>query len=283
MRPTIKAIAVVALLTLLFLRPALALDNSIYIQQSGDNSAITMTQDGAGNVIRGIQSVGTGNTTPSVINGNTNTVTVNQVGVSNTLDMGIKTSVQNGSTSGNQFSYAIYGNNSVAVIDSNNNGQNLSASNTMAVTQTGDYSSANINMLGGLNTVTATTSGGTHNRITSTVNGDNNTQTIGLSGGGNNAITVNQGIGGSALPPVNSSEVSSLATTNNNGTVTLTVVGASNTVGIAQTGGTNVTVASLNGSSNTATIVQSAIAGNTTINLNSTGNGNTFTLTSTAR
>ena len=44
-------------------------DNSIYIDQSGDNSTIAVTQDGAGNVVRGIQGVGTSNTTPSRIVG----------------------------------------------------------------------------------------------------------------------------------------------------------------------------------------------------------------------
>jgi len=29
-----------------------AADNSIYVDQAGDNSTITMTQDGAGNIIR---------------------------------------------------------------------------------------------------------------------------------------------------------------------------------------------------------------------------------------
>ena len=72
-----------------------AADNSIYINQSGDNSAITVTQDGAGNVMRGIQGTGSGNTTPSTINGNSNTVTVDQVGTGNTLNFGIATAIAN--------------------------------------------------------------------------------------------------------------------------------------------------------------------------------------------
>ena len=38
---------------------SLATDNSIYIDQAGDNSTITMTQDGAGNRVKGILSNGT--------------------------------------------------------------------------------------------------------------------------------------------------------------------------------------------------------------------------------
>ena len=49
----------------------MAADNSIYIDQAGDNSTISVTQDGAGNTVRGIQGVGTGNTTPAIIRGAT--------------------------------------------------------------------------------------------------------------------------------------------------------------------------------------------------------------------
>ena len=65
-----------------------AADNSIYIDQSGSNSTISVTQDGYGNVVKGINS---GNTTPATIYGINNQVTVNQVGMSNTLSLGIQT------------------------------------------------------------------------------------------------------------------------------------------------------------------------------------------------
>ena len=64
-------------------------DNSIYVRQSGNNTTVTMTQDGAGNVVRGIQGAGTDNTTPATITGNANVVIVNQVGTGNTLDLEI--------------------------------------------------------------------------------------------------------------------------------------------------------------------------------------------------
>ena len=56
----------------LFVTTAFAADNSIYIDQSGDNSTIDITQTGAGNVVRGIQGVGTGNTTRAKIYGDSN-------------------------------------------------------------------------------------------------------------------------------------------------------------------------------------------------------------------
>ena len=44
-----------------------AADNSIYIDQSGNNATVNITQDGAGNVVQGIQGTGTSNTTPATI------------------------------------------------------------------------------------------------------------------------------------------------------------------------------------------------------------------------
>ena len=276
-----KTFTAIALLALSCVHPAMAADNSVYISQAGNSTTVIMTQDGAGNVIRGIQNVGGSNTTPALITGNANTVTTDQIGTGNTLDLGLQTSIQNGSSGGNQFSYHVYGNNSRAVIDSNNSGVNTSASNTVSVTQTGDFSYANVNVLGALNTITATTTGGNNNRLISTVNGNNNNQTINVSGGGYNNVTVYQGMGGSAIPQ-SLQDMPLPENVNNHGTVTLTVTGASNTVNISQAGSINTTVANINGSGNTANIVQSGIAGNTTVNLASTGNGNTFNITSLA-
>ena len=68
-----------------------AADNSIYIDQAGDNAVISVTQDGAGNVVRGIQGTGTSNATPARIQGDGNQVTVTQIGSGNTLSMGVNT------------------------------------------------------------------------------------------------------------------------------------------------------------------------------------------------
>ena len=67
----------------------LAADNSIYIDQTGDNATIAVTQDGTTNVVRGIQGVGSSNTTPAKIYGDGNDVSVSQVGNGNTLNLGV--------------------------------------------------------------------------------------------------------------------------------------------------------------------------------------------------
>jgi hypothetical protein len=263
---------------------AYAADNSIYIQQSGNNTTVTMDQEGAGNVVRGIQGVGTGNTTPANITGNSNTVTVNQNGAGNIINFGIDTTIATGGTFGGQFSYTVNGNNGTANIDSNNDSKNSSQSNSVTITQTGNNSNANVNVLGNLNSISTSTTGGNYNSYISAVNGNNNTQSITISGGGNNTVEVNQGVGGVA----SNSTVLNLGpiggiTYNYGGTATVTVQGSSNAVSLQQTGingFTNATVLSLNGSSNTANIIQSAVAGNTTVNVTSTGSSNTFTITS---
>ena len=75
---------------------ATAADNSIYIDQSGDTSTVSVTQDGAGNVVRGIQGVGTGNTTPAKIYGDGTLVSVSQIGSGSTLNLGIVSTIAAG-------------------------------------------------------------------------------------------------------------------------------------------------------------------------------------------
>ena len=57
-----------------------ATDNSVYIDQAGDNSTVTMTQDGAGNRIKGILTNGTAgaNTDPAKLVGNNQTISTTQ-------------------------------------------------------------------------------------------------------------------------------------------------------------------------------------------------------------
>ena len=253
----------------------LAGDNSIYIQQAGDNATVNMTQDGAGNIIQGVPSVGSGSTNPALINGNNNTVNVTQTGTGDTLSLGVQTSVANGISGGNIFNYSVTGNNSNAYIDSNANGLGVSASNSITATQTGNNSYFNANVLGTANVLNVTTAGGSYNSVTATQNGNNNNDTINVSGGGNNTINIEQGIGGSALGGLQSAQFSY------NGTVNLTVSGASNTVDIGQTGSTGFTdtaTISLTGSGNSVNILQNAAIGNTTISLTSVGSNNSFTL-----
>jgi hypothetical protein len=256
-----KSFKMLSVVLALFANVAFAADNSIYIDQAGDNSTIGITQSGAGNVVRGIQGVGTSNATPAKINGNGNTVTVNQVGQSNTLDLGINTSAATGATSGNTYSYSVTGNNATAVINSNNAGTGVSGSNAVDIAQTGNNANANVNILGSKNVLNVITSGGSSNSVINTTSGDSNTNNISMTGGGSNSATINQ--------------------TTSNADITLTSLGASNTFTVSQDGvaGTNghSTTLDFNGSSNTASVTQAGTI-DTTVNVKSVGSGNAFTI-----
>jgi hypothetical protein len=239
-----------------------AADNSIYIDQSGDDASITVVQDGAGNIVRGIQGVGTSNTTPAKIYGNNNLVSIEQIGAGNTLNFGIRTSVANvPQTGSNTFNYRVSGNNSTAIINSNADGLGTSSSNKIDIEQTGNNAYANINILGTNNSFTAVTDGGSNNSITSVINGESNEQNISLTGGGANQISTTQ--------------------TGNAGKMTVTSVGASNQFTLSQAGGNvngHSAIIDNAGSSNTFSIIQAGTSGDSIVNLKSVGSNNTFSI-----
>lgn len=64
-----------------------AFANDVYVEQIGDNSTVSIAQTGAGNMVNGNVG-GTGNTDDmALIRGDLNDVTINQIGVSNTLSI----------------------------------------------------------------------------------------------------------------------------------------------------------------------------------------------------
>ena len=261
-----KKILTIISLLLLSVTNVYAVDNSIYIDQSGDNAVVSVTQDGAGNIVRGIQGSGTSNTTPSRIVGDGNQISVSQVGSGNVLSMGVNTTTAAGAANGGSFTYSVTGNTATAVINSNQGGAGISASNIVSITQSGNTANANINVLGTLNSIVAVTGGGASNSVVSTIDGDNNIQDISMTGGGANTATVSQ--------------------TGTASTLNLVSVGASNTYTVTQSGGGVVghsATLDIAGSSNTATITQAGTAADSVVNLKSVGSTNTFTINSNTR
>lgn len=250
------------MVAMIFSLSAYAADNSIYIDQSGDDSTIDITQTGAGNVVRGIQGVGTGNTTPSKMYGDNNAIDIRQIGSTNTLNLGVNTSVATGRAYGIDLTYYVTGNSGTATINSNNAGTGTSGSNFIDVRQTGNSANLNLNILGTKNDFTAVTSGGSSNSIVATINADETVTDISMTGGGSNTFTG--------------------TLSSNKGHVDITTVGASNTITLSQTGvaGTNghAFTLDLTGSSNTFNVTQSGTI-DTTVNLLSVGSGNTWNIT----
>ena len=250
---------VVALMFMSLAIQGWAVDNSIYIDQSGDNATITMTQDGTGNRVRGLDAAGTGNTTPATIYGDNVTVTVEQVGSGNVLKLGIDTGTASGGAD-SSVNYSITGSNSVASISMKNDGAISSLSNVIDITQVSTTgATVSVLMTGTSNTLTSTQTGGSYAALTANISGTNNTATVNQSGGANNSANITQ--------------------SGDYATASVTTVGASNSVTISQSGGTTGQTAtiSLTGSSNTASITQQGTADHTT-NITGVGSGNSFTI-----
>jgi len=245
-----------------------AADNSIYIDQSGDNSTITMTQDGSGNKVKGILANGTagGTTDPAKLTGNAQTINVEQIGQGNSLALGANTT-QGGSVSGYanvgvHLNYQATGNLNTALININNNGTGTAAGNVVDIQQSGNTNTTTLRMTGTSNQFTVNTTGGNSNTITADVNASNTVTTINHSGGGGNNTTVDM--------------------TGNSGQVSVTTVGASNTTSVTQSAYSSLgsqTLIDITGSGNTTNVTQSGVADHyTNIKLYSGSNDNNITV-----
>ena len=251
---------IVAVILMVISSLATGSDNSIYIDQAGDNATITMLQEGAGNRIRGIQGVGTGNTTPSKIKGDAVNVSIEQVGSGNVLNLGMDTATANGS-SPTSVIYKVTGSNAVGTINLNNAGTGVNSSTSLDIDQAGDGAIATVNILGANNSLTVDQSGGNNNKLVATINASSTTSVINQTGGGGNETTLNL--------------------TGDKGTVNLTTVGALNITSITQSGGStsgHSATISLTGSSNNTTVVQQGTI-DTAVNIVGVGSGNTFNIT----
>lgn len=238
-----------------------AADNSIYINQAGDNSTVDILQDGSGNEVYDVGN-GATTTTKATLTGDSQTLDIKQVGSGNKLKIGINSTVTSGV--GVDLTYYMTGSNSIATLDFNDDGQGTLSNLVFDVRQTGNYNDLFADILGTNNSVTATATGGNYNDFNFTINADNVTVNAAISGGGGNTLTTDL--------------------TNDSGYVSVTSVGASNTYSITQSGlgGTNghgITL-SVTGSSNSFTTSQSG-AIDTTIDITSAGSGNTWNITTT--
>jgi hypothetical protein len=247
-----------------------AADNSIFIDQAGDNSTITMTQDGSANRIRGIllNNTAGGNTDPAKLIGNAQTVNITQTGAGNTLSLGINStqggSVANFSNIGAYLNYQVTGGGNLGYININNNGQGTAIGNVVNITQDGN-ATATLNMTGTSNQLTVHTAGGNGNVFTGTINADDTVASVDqTSGGGNETL---------------------LEMTGNKGQVSITSLGASNITSVMQSaGGANgaQVIIDITGSGNQTTVNQSGAYDHyANIKLNSGSNDNTIGVTQT--
>ena len=254
-----------------------AADNSIYIDQSGDFSNITINQDGAGNQVRGLQAAGGDDkTVASVIRGNGVNVNINQVGSTNKLDLGINAVMAGNKSVDLTYSTVnsgnITGSNNTAIFQLGNG--SATASNTIvSVVQVQGNNYAEVRMQGADNTLNALQSGG-YAKLTSLVNATGTTQQITTAGGSGNEVKTNL--------------------TGDNGNVLINVMGDGNKIDIAQSGsgggsgGGHQAIMDINGSTNTVNLAQSGSTAANMFNLKvgsagTAASNNTYNITQTTR
>ena len=195
------------LLTILLVStmPSIAMANDIYVEQVGDDSDIALTQQGSGNTMGDA-------TTPILIKGDSNIVTVDQIGGGNSLEMTVNGTAMavtiNTQGSGNVQAINCGSSSSAtcgsSVITQNVTGDNNTVTQTLNATAT---QSSIINITGDSNIVTHATSGTAGHTANITVNGgvalQGNTISVTQSGavaqhvtttttGAGNAVTITQ-------------------------------------------------------------------------------------------
>ena len=111
-----------------------AVDNSIYIDQSGSNATINITQDGAGNTVNGLNSNGNAGqrSDAATLVGDGAQINVTQVGSGNTLSLSSNGGTANGSSQVTQITSNTTARDTTTLI------KNVGDSNVIGITQTGN-------------------------------------------------------------------------------------------------------------------------------------------------
>ena len=262
-----------AFISLVFAVTVWASDNIAYIEQAGQFSTISVSQDGVGNNVSGTAQPAVA-IAPAYLHGDGNVVNIDQVGLSNNFGIRIITSSQARShislpscfgcapaILGNYYSYQVNGNNNKSSIDSNGDGKNTSVSNTVSVTETGDSNQTQVNVIGSFNISTDNITGNYNNTLQTTTD-KSNVSYVAVSGDRNSTATTQTGVGGVAI---------------------VSTQGAMNNVQVTQQdGGANGHSAnvSINGNLNTVQVSQTGLAGDSNVGIRSSGSNNSFIITS---
>lgn len=224
-----------------------AADNSIYIDQAGDSSTISIMQDGSGNRVRGINLNGTagGNTDPAKLTGNAQTINIDQLGSANQLSIGATTS-QGGSVAGNtnigiNLNYQVIGSSNIGYININNNTQATAGTkgNVIDIQQTGSGNDMSLSMTGSSNQLTIGTSGDS-NTFLGNINASDTVTSLSETGNGNNTTLTMSGdkgqVGITLNGASNTTNINQSASGAAGAQIILDIAGSSNTTNITQSG-----------------------------------------------
>jgi len=246
-----------------------AVDNSIYIDQTGSNAVINITQDGAGNTVKALTS---NRTDAAIINADGANIAITQVGSGNTASLGVSASVTSGISTDITYSTGTNGTtNSTAIINVNAGGSQADASKTsINVLQTGNSSKFEADVKGTGNSISATTAGPSDD-VYSKMRGSSNTANISFSGtgGSNQAILDQSGTGSNAIG-INVSSTGNLFGITQVGSLNTATIGGYS-AGSSLSGDDNTVQINQNGTSNLANLGITGASNNVNINQGGTG------------
>jgi hypothetical protein len=261
-----------------------AVDNSIYIDQTGSNATINITQDGAGNTVKALTS---NRTDSAIINADGANIAITQVGSGNTVSLGVSASVTSGISTDITYSTGTNGvTGSSAIINVNAGGQQSNASKTsINVLQTGNSSKFEADVTGTGNSMSVTTAGPSDD-VYSKMRGSSNTVNLSFSGtGGSNQAVLDQSGSGTNAIGINASstgnyfgvtQVGSLNTVTVGGYTSGALTGDDNTVLVQQNGTSNMANLGISGASNSININQGGTGQDANVKIS--GASNTVTI-----
>jgi hypothetical protein len=262
-----------------------AVDNSIFIDQSGSNAVVNITQDGAGNTVKGIvnNAPGVRGIDAAILKGDSLMINVDQVGSGNTLSLGVDSSAMNGYRNPT-VNYSATANNTSAIINMKGGQSNL-----IDVTQTGNTSSVDARVIDSSRSNITINSAGTGDVITSLISGSSDSLTnitLSNTGGGNLVTTSTQGGGGNIVIGADGTGNTFNIDQNGSGNTALVkgydpgsvLTGNDNMINIVQNGNSNTAGVNITGSSNSVAINQGSAGDGQEAKVKINGSGNSVNI-----
>lgn len=262
-----------------------AVDNSIFIDQTGGNAVVNITQDGAGNTVKGIvnNAPGMRGLDAAILKGDSLMINIDQVGSGNTLSLGVDSSAMVGYRNPT-INYSATANNTSAIINMKGGQSNL-----IDVTQTGNTSSVDARVIDSSRSNITINSAGTGDAITSLISGSGDSLTnitLSNTGGGNLVTTSTQGGGGNIVIGADGTGNTFNIDQNGSGNTALVkgydpgsvLTGNDNMINIVQNGNSNTAGVNITGSSNTVAINQGSAGDGQEAKVKINGSGNSVNI-----
>ena len=262
-----------------------AVDNSIFIDQTGSNAVVNITQDGGSNTVKGIvnNAPGMRGIDSAILKGDSLMINIDQVGSGNSLSLGVDSSAMNGYRNPT-VNYSATANNTTALINMKGGQSNL-----IDVTQTGNTSSVDARVIDSSRSNITINSAGTGDQITSLISGSGDSITnitLPNTGGSNTVTTSIQG--GSGAIVIGADGTGNTFNVDQNGsgnTATIKgyapgslLTGNDNNVNIVQNGNGNNAGVNITGSTNTIAINQGSASDGQDAKVKINGSGNVINI-----